>query len=305
MARKIDEPDKAQFIAPLNMNGLQGRVLRIPPLRKREREILLVYGHHAQLERWWGLVESLRRYGTVTMPDLPGFGGMDSFYKIRKKPSLDNYADYLAAFIRMRYKRRRLTIVCMPFGFAVVTRTLQRYPDIASKVDVLVSVMGVMHRDDLSLPPAKRKLLRLAFQLLALPPISIAQTILLRALPLSYRPFAALGVHTKRWLAFDPFLDGHEQEVDRQLWLHNDIRSHWYAASELLRLDNCRSHIELPVWQLHQNDDSFMHRSVTEQHLLIAYKAVRVITINWPAAGTTVKGARPFELPIALRRTLS
>ena len=124
------------------MNGLQGRMLHLPAPKGRNREILLVYGHHSSLERWWGLAQVLNRYGAVTMPDLPGFGGMDSLYKIDKKPTIDNLADYLAAFVKMRYKRRRVTIIGMSFGFVVVTRMLQRFPELVKKVDVLTSLLS-------------------------------------------------------------------------------------------------------------------------------------------------------------------
>src|SRR5581483_6795608 len=77
----------ADYIVPLNMNGLQGRMLHLPAPAGRKREILLLYGHHSSLERWWGIAQVLNRYGAVTMPDLPGFGGMDSLYKIGRKPS--------------------------------------------------------------------------------------------------------------------------------------------------------------------------------------------------------------------------
>src|SRR3712207_1180020 len=94
--------DPADYIEPLNINRLEGRMLRLPAPDTKQaagREILFVYGHHSSLERWWGLIQALNRYGAVTMPDLPGFGGMDSFYKIGKKPTIDNLADYVAAFI--------------------------------------------------------------------------------------------------------------------------------------------------------------------------------------------------------------
>ena len=82
MAEK-QTPVATDYIEALDINGLRGRMLRAPATRKTaKREILLVYGHHALLERWWGLVENLQDFGTVTMPDLPGFGGMDSFAKI-------------------------------------------------------------------------------------------------------------------------------------------------------------------------------------------------------------------------------
>jgi pimeloyl-ACP methyl ester carboxylesterase len=101
-----------------------------------------VYGHHSSLERWWGVVQDLNQYGGVTMPDLPGFGGMQSLYKIGEKPDVDTLADYLAAFVKLRYKRRRVTIAGLSFGFVVATRMLQRYPDLVKKVDLLISVAG-------------------------------------------------------------------------------------------------------------------------------------------------------------------
>ncbi len=101
--KKLRNP--VDYIVPLNINGLEGRMMRVPAASaKKDREILLVYGHHAMIERWWGLVENLYEYGNVTMPDLPGFGDMDSFYKINRRPDIDAFADYLAAFIKLRYK---------------------------------------------------------------------------------------------------------------------------------------------------------------------------------------------------------
>src|SRR5882762_5267934 len=138
----------AKFLMSLNMNGMQGRMVHVPAPKGKTREILYVYGHHSSLERWWGLVQELNKYGAVTMPDLPGFGGMDTFFKIGQKPTLDAYADYLAAFIKLRYKNKKVTIAGLSFGFLVATRMLQRNPELIKKVDVLVSVVGFTHRDD-------------------------------------------------------------------------------------------------------------------------------------------------------------
>src|SRR5262249_48894244 len=141
-------PDPQEYIKPLNMNGLPGRMLHMPAPKGYNREILMVYGHHSSIERWFGLAQVFNKYGTVTMPDLPGFGGMRSFYKIGQKPTLDNMADYLASFIKLRYKRRRITIVGMSYGFVVATRMLQRFPDLAKRVDLIVSLVGFAHKDD-------------------------------------------------------------------------------------------------------------------------------------------------------------
>jgi pimeloyl-ACP methyl ester carboxylesterase len=97
--------------------------LELPAKKRRpQREILIIYGHHSTLERWWGFAQCFNRYGAVTMPDLPGFGGMESLYKIDKKPDLDTMADYMASFVKWRYKRKRVTIIGLSFGFLVATR---------------------------------------------------------------------------------------------------------------------------------------------------------------------------------------
>jgi len=82
---------------------------------------------------------------------------MDSFYKIGRAPTLDAFADYLAAFIKMRYRNRRVTIVGISFGFLVVTRMLQRYPELCKRIDLVVSIVGFMHRDDFTFPPRRRR----------------------------------------------------------------------------------------------------------------------------------------------------
>ncbi len=136
-------------IQPLNMNGLTGRMLYMPAPKNKKRHILLIYGHHSSLERMYGVAEDLNQYGSITMPDLPGFGGMDAFYKAGLKPTLDNFADYLAAFIKLRFKDKKITIAGMSFGFVIATRMLQKYPKLTTKVDLMISVVGFCHHDDI------------------------------------------------------------------------------------------------------------------------------------------------------------
>src|SRR4051812_21299994 len=130
--------DPAEYILPLYMNGLSGRMLRMPAPKNKKRDILFIYGHHASIERHFGVAELLNKYGSVTMPDLPGFGGMDSFYKIGEKPTLDNLADYLASFIKLRYKRQKFIIAGYSLGVMIITRMLQKHPQIAKKVEMNV-----------------------------------------------------------------------------------------------------------------------------------------------------------------------
>ncbi len=50
----------ADYIVPLNINGMEGRMLHIPAPHGKKLEILFVYGHHSSLERWWGLMQVLK-----------------------------------------------------------------------------------------------------------------------------------------------------------------------------------------------------------------------------------------------------
>jgi hypothetical protein len=80
MPKKTAKPP-ADYIMPLYINGLSGRMLHLPAPRGKKREILFIYGQHSSLERWWGLAQALNSAGAVTMPDIPGFGGMTSLHQ--------------------------------------------------------------------------------------------------------------------------------------------------------------------------------------------------------------------------------
>lgn len=270
MANSSRQP--AEFIHELNMDGLEGRMLRVPPKYKtRQREILLLYGHHALLERWWGLVENLNEYGAVTMPDLPGFGGMDSFGKIGRQPTIDNYADYLAAFVKLRYRRRRVTIVGISFGFVVATRMLQKYPELAKKVDMLVSIVGFMHYDDFHFKPRNRKLLSLTGRVFGTHVVStIIRYGFLNSLFIT-RVYKLFPMAKRRFLEIEPADFKLMLDFEVQLWQANDVRTHFLTTSEFLKLDNCQKQVDLPVWHVASKGDHYFNNQIVEQHMRVVF----------------------------------
>lgn len=290
------------------MNGLQGRMMHLPAPKGRNREILLVYGHHSSLERWYGLAQVLNRYGAVTMPDLPGFGGMDSLYKIDKKPSIDNLADYLAAFVKMRYKHRRVTIVGMSFGFVVVTRMLQRFPDLAKKVDILVSLVGFAHKDDFTFSKRRYWAFRAGAGFFGLPIIAN----MFRGIAL--HPAVLRAVYAKTPNAKHKFADLSPEEhrkmldVEVDLWRDNDVRTYMYTTTQFLKFDNCKSQIDLPVWHVGVKNDHFFDNNLVEQHMHIIFNDFHGMAINMTKHAPTViaeaKDAAPF-VPPKLRKVLS
>jgi pimeloyl-ACP methyl ester carboxylesterase len=259
------------------------------------------------LERWTGLVENLQEFGPVTMPDLPGFGGMDSFYKIGKKPTIDNFADYLAAFVKMRYKRKRVTVVGISFGFVVATRMLQRYPELIGKVDLVVSVVGFMHRDDFTFQTQRRVNYRIFSRFLSFPPVSlivrygwlngfVIRTLYIRLPAGRRRQLAMEDQDFKTMLAYDV-----------KLWQINDVKTHWYTTSAFLDIDNCQKQINLPVWHVPSSGDYYFNNHFVEQHMRIVFNDYHQSVMQSKAHTPSVTGTKKemaIMIPTALRREL-
>jgi pimeloyl-ACP methyl ester carboxylesterase len=301
--------DPLDYIEPLNINGLQGRMLRMPAPKQYPREILFIYGHHASLERWWGLVQVLNRYGAVTMPDLPGFGGMDSFYKIGERPSIDAMADYLAAFIKLRYRRKRIIIAGMSFGFVVATRMLQRYPELTKKVDMMVSLVGFAHKDDFTF--TKR---RYSFYLHTSKFFSGWLTSkLFRYIGLN--SIVLRAVYSRTHNAKHKFKNvGSKEEYDKimdfevLLWQSNDVRTYMYTSVQFLTVDNCQVQIDLPVWHVAAKVDNYFDTHVIEQHMRVIFTDFYLmetdLATHAPSIIADAKTAAPL-IPVRLRKLLS
>jgi pimeloyl-ACP methyl ester carboxylesterase len=269
----------------------------------------MVYGLHASLERMLGFAEDLNQYGAITIPDLPGFGGMDSFYTIGETPTLDNMADYLASFIRLRYRRKRVTIMGMSYGFLVVTRMLQKYPDIAKKTDLLVSLVGFVHHDDF-------KMKKLNFMFIDLSarigrrrlPAWIIKTFIFRGpvLRLSYKLVAKK--HRKLQSA-DPAEIKRRVDFEIMLWKINDARTRAKVSYDAFRVNLCNQQVDLPVYHVAIADDHFFDNHIVEQHMRIIYKGFERIdaVIDGKHAPTVIadaKTAAPY-VPKKLRRLLT
>lgn len=304
--QKLGNP--SDYIATLYINGMQGRMLHVPAPKNKSREILFIYGHHSSLERWWGVIQDLNQYGAVTMPDLPGFGGMQSYYKIGEIPTIDNLADYLATFIKMRYKRKRVTIAGLSFGFVVVTRMLQRYPDIAKKVDLLVSVVGFAHKDDFNFTRTRYLFYRYgaAFFSRRFPAMFFKNVILH---PLVLRS-AYHRTHNARqkFKSLDRAQNEAAMDMEVHLWRSNDVRTHMKTSVDFLTLDNCHQQVDMPVWHISIDADRYFDNFRVEQHLSIIFSKVTTVKSKMdthaPSVIADAKTAAPM-LPTRIRRLLS
>ncbi|HVX23981.1 MAG TPA: alpha/beta hydrolase [Candidatus Saccharimonadales bacterium] len=301
----------ADYIVPLNINGLDGRLLHVPAPKGKanDPEIMFVYGHHSSLERWWGVAQVLNRYGAVTVPDLPGFGGMDSLYTIGRKPTIDNLADYLAAFIKLRYKRKKVIIAGMSFGFVIVTRMLQRYPELTKKVVLLVSIVGFAHKDDFTFSWSRYHGYMFGCQLFSrrLPAAVFRHTAL--------QPWVLRTFYGRTHNAKHKFAQANDaedlkrlQDVEIGLWHDNDVRTWAFTTIEFLRFDNCKVRVDLPLWHVAAKADHFFDEHVVEQHMRVIFKEFHSVSIDVtnhaPSVIADAKEAAPL-FPVTLRRKLT
>ncbi len=292
------------YILPLNINKLEGRMMYIPASKDKNREILLVPGQHSLLERWWNLALNFADYGSLTMPDMPGFGGMDSFETIGIKPDIDAYADYLAAFIKLRFNRKRVSLVGLGFGFAVITRMLQKYPQLTKKVDMLVCLDGYMHKDDFRLSLLKRRFYYTVSKLLAAKPVMAIKPFFINYPIVKYFCSRSASVQNSKMTKaeFDALV-----LFETRLWQVNDLRTHWLTTSEVLNLDNCIGRVNLTVTHIMSKADQSLNNDYVREHMKVVFTGYKCYLTRGKPAGLSLladKEEAGMLLPTALRNRL-
>lgn len=285
--------EAADYIQPLNMNGLAGRMLYIPSTTKKKREILLIYGHHASLERIAGVAEFLARYGNVTVPDLPGFGGMDSFYKIGQKADLNNMADYLASFIKLRYKNKQITIVGLSLGFMVITKTLQKYPEIARRVNLLISVVGLISKKDFRFNRRTYFALRWGSSLFShwLTSAFVKHLILRKTLiRLGYALAEGVFIKGEHSKVQNISKEERRSRIDFEvgLWQSNDVRTYMNMGVTMFTLNLAGKHVDLPVYHVLLDGDRYFDSTNVEIHMRQIYKDYIPVKVHAPTHAPSV-----------------
>ncbi len=265
--KKID-----RYITELNMDGLRGRMLRKPATGSNKQEILLIYGHHSSLERMYSFADALSDYGSVTIPDLPGFGGMDSFYSIGEKPSIDQLGDYLAAFVKMKYKRKKVILVGFSLSVPIIINMLQRYPELTSRVTYILSVVGFVHKEDFAMPDRYQRALKALSWVGSTKVVSfIVSKLILRPFVIksAYRLVASRHQKMKSdgQISINELLD-----FEVELWTINDVRTWFYTMGEMFRLDLCHTRVDVPIHHVSPDSDAYLDDAVVQQHMQIIFK---------------------------------
>jgi len=276
--------------------------------KQNKRHILFIYGHHSSIERWSGLIEVINRYGTVIVPDLPGFGGMESFRNINKKPTLDNFADYLADFIDQKIDQSKITIVGLSFGFLVVTRMLQKRPDLVDKVELLVSVAGFSNKKDFNFTLTRYYGYRLGTRIFSYSLTASFYKFIFT------RPLIIKTIYKKSFNAKDKFAGLSEAKLiattqaEIKLWQLNDMLTHMSTNREMLTVNNTHTKINMPVWHVYPDQDRyFNHEQVINSFISIFSEVHPILSEHKGHAPSIIADADEADsmIPQSLKKLLS
>ena len=257
------------FINPLYLNGLEGRFIFYPSKQNPKNNILVVYDIDSNIEKWWGLVIALAKFGNVTMVDLPGMGGMDSFYKINKLPTVSNYGNYLAAFIKLRFRRKKIHLVGIGYGCAIVTSMLQENEDLVKRIMSVVSLKGYVHHDDFIFSKFNRIMTLVNYYLFGWIQLSFV-----------IKPFSLTNYYLKEKYSSQinakivkdfgkEFIEQFVYDLEKEA----DLRTRLFIYKDLLKLDLCKKQINVPFKYINIGlNYSRLTDKFVEQHLKIIYK---------------------------------
>lgn len=256
----------SEHISHIRLQGLNGRVLRIPGPKGNKSEVLFIYGHHSSIERWRGVAELVAQRASITMPDLPGFGGMDSLYKIGKTASFDNLADWLAEFVRKTYQDRKVTIVGMSLGFVIITRMLQRRPELTERVEKLVSLFGFADSSDFKMKSRSKFLASVGSWFFSLPMTSDLYRLVLLHPAILRTGYDKTPNAKQKFIGLTAEQRRENMDFEIELWRANDLRTHMHTAYEFLTFHMQDAKVDLPVHHIAVHNDRYFDNKSVEKH---------------------------------------
>lgn len=264
-------------------HGLKGRYGHWPAKSPRaKRTFVVVYGQHATIERTGAVIGALCEFGDVYIADNPGFGGMDSGYKIGRYPDLEFFAEHLMNFIDRHVDRdRQLTLLGISYGFQIISATLHRYPLLQSRVEDVVCFVGFVQPSDFRMPPSYR--LPMVY-LGALPGKTWLGSKVLQAL-IRKRVVVAIYLLTKpiqvKFKRLKSSEAKHYAGEQAELWMINDHRTHAATAWDFVK-KNDLTHHRLPLNIVHIGipSDHIIDNSRVRQALKSMYSRLKAYDLQ-------------------------
>lgn len=263
-------------------------MLELPAKHAGGLPFLMVYGHHSSLERMYSIAQAFSQYGSVTMPDLPGFGGMMSLPKIGEKPSLDNLADYLADFIRQHFGSRPFRAVGMSLGFVLLVRMLQRHPGLQPQVRLLVSAAGFTHGSDFALTPNRRRLFAHTAKALARRAVAKAFAGTLLRKPVIATTYHLRARSHSKMKGFSYQQRKALIDFEVVLWQSNEAETYFSTLYQMLTLDLTQQKIALPIHHIAVSNDQYLNNNSVERHFAEIFTAVHTHEAKMPSHMPTV-----------------
>ncbi len=288
---KIATNDFEHYLFDLEIDYLKGRYWRAPALNPKNEThvIVLIYGHHTSLERSAGLAQYLRRFGQVIMPDLPGLGGMESFYKVDSLPTLDNYALYLDKFLKQYLKDgQTFSIIGLSFGFLVTTRFLQKFPNWCHRVRLVISLMGFLSGQSMKFS-TRRRWWYLRGTVLAKTRLGawIFRYLILNAGVLRVFYTRTLSAQSKL-SQYSPNLQRKLLALEIKLWHLNDVRTWAFTAQSMMNCDLSQPALDLSLHHITPKVDQFLNNKHNQSRLRLVYNEVKFFSINLTTHAPTI-----------------
>ena len=156
---------------------------------------------------------------------------------------------------------------------------LQKYPEIAKKVDVVFNVSSFAHHDDLKVTGFKKFRLRFYTKFFTYNlPSTIYRGILLR--PHLYNRLSKRMRDIQQKSNYDPKEFKTKYNLDLKIRKKMSVKTQMFTLNELLHLDNCQHVIDLPLWCVNGLHEGHLFLDNVDQHLKIIYKSVHKVKLK-------------------------
>ena len=296
----------AEFIKPMKVQGLNGRVLVMPPNdpKNKNNQIMMLYGLHSSIERMQGIIENIADAGTVTVPDIPGFGGMESLYSMGIIPTSEALAENLYEFIKQHYGTTKFKVVAMSYGFVIITRMLQNHPELNDQITLVVSLAGLTDRQEFIVSRANYLLW-----------IAILNTFNGKFRSKIFKhvflnPIILKSIYKLQAANHPKFKDADKAELNARLdyevhlWQINDQHTYMLATKDVLQLATPKSSIPVPLLHVSIDSDQYVDHKLVVNNLNNIYTHVDSVEAHMPNHAPTVISSKEDAAPFVPKKVL-
>ena len=144
---------------------------------------------------------------------------------------------------------------------------LQRYPDIAARVDLLISVVGFTNKDELLFTKSRYAFYYgLASFFKYKLPSAFFHNVILH--PAVLRTFYSRTHNAKHKFAdLDAAGKAELTEFEIHLWRINEIRTYMTTTLTMMTLDNIQKKVNLPVWHIYVAADNYFNNDLIDTNM--------------------------------------